>query len=123
MTKGMASEGVGAQQHEVCQQPGSADADAKAAVEPERIPHVPRQNYEKHQGQIKKIPMAVLQNQRKRSFAEICLARLAHGAGRGIRPESLVVRPAIVVARPSEAARRPEYEHRPRNPNRHPAWV
>src|ERR1700693_1330609 len=99
MTKGMASEGVGAQQHEVCQQHESANADAKAAVEPERIPHVPRQNYEKHQGQIKKIPMDVLQDQRKRSFAEICLPWLANGAGRRIRPKSPVIRAAVVVRR------------------------
>jgi 1,2-phenylacetyl-CoA epoxidase PaaB subunit len=80
---------------------------AKPAVEPERIPHVPPQNDEKHQGQIKKIPVDVLQDQRKRSFAEICLPRLAHGAGRRIRPKSLVIRPAIVVARHSKAARSP----------------
>ena len=62
MTKGVASQSVGAQQHEVRQQDESADADAKPAVEPERIPHVPRQNYEKHEGQIKKIPVDVLQD-------------------------------------------------------------
>ena len=42
MTKGVASYGVGAQQHEVRQQDQRADADAKPAVEPECIPDVPR---------------------------------------------------------------------------------
>jgi hypothetical protein len=62
MTQGVASESVGAQQHQVRQQDESAEADAKPTVEPERIPHVPPQNYEKYEGQIEKIPVDVLQN-------------------------------------------------------------
>jgi hypothetical protein len=62
MTQGVASESVGAQQQQVRQQDESADPDAKPAVETERVPHVPRQNYEKYQGQIKKIPVDVLQD-------------------------------------------------------------
>src|SRR5579864_98427 len=123
MAKRMASQGVGGQQREVRQQDERADADAKPAVEPERIPHVPPQNCEKNQRQIKKIPVDVLQDQWKRSLSEVFLPRLAHGAGRWIRPKSLVIGPAVVVARHSKAARRPQNEHGSCNPNRHPAWV
>src|SRR5439155_15949824 len=48
--------------------------------------------------------MDVLQDQRKRLLAPIALARLADGAGRGIRPERLIVRAAVVVARQPKAA-------------------
>src|SRR4029077_7856021 len=40
MPKGVASRSVGTQQHEVRQQDESADANAKPAVEPERLPNV-----------------------------------------------------------------------------------
>jgi transcriptional regulator with GAF, ATPase, and Fis domain len=67
----VASQSVGGQQHEVRQQDESADTNAKPAVEPKCVPHVTRQNYEKYQGQIEKIPVDVLQDQGKRSFADL----------------------------------------------------
>ena len=51
--------------------------------------------------------MDVLQHERKRSLAQIGLARLSHRAGRRIGPERFVVRAAVVVAGEPEAARRP----------------
>ena len=101
----------------------SADADAKPAVEPERIPHVASQNYKKHQGEIKKIAVDILQDQRKGSFAQVCLPRLANGARRRIGPKSLVISPSIVVARHAKSPGRPENQHRSCDPDRHPAWV
>jgi hypothetical protein len=58
----VAAESVGAQEQQVRQQDESADSDAKPAVEPERVPHVSSQNYEKYQSQIKKIPVDVLED-------------------------------------------------------------
>jgi hypothetical protein len=60
MTKGMAPEGVAAQQHDVRQQHQRAKSYPKLAVEPQRIPHVTRQKHQKQQGQIQKIPVNIL---------------------------------------------------------------
>src|SRR5262249_51017802 len=67
----------------------------------------------------KEVTMNILQDQRQRAFAPISLARLTHGAGRGIGPERLVVGAAIVVAGEPKQPRRPEDEQRRRE--RHPA--
>src|SRR5215472_16481203 len=59
MAKRVATEGVAAEQHEVRQQNDSAETHAKPPVEPERIPHVARQNDQKHQGQVKEIAVDI----------------------------------------------------------------
>jgi hypothetical protein len=58
-----------------------------------------RQDEDEEQGEIKKIAMNVLNYQRKRILTEISLTRFAHGTGRRISPECLIVSTAIVVAR------------------------
>ena len=65
-------------------------------------------------GEPQKIAMKILHDQRKTSFAQIRLARLAHGARRRVRPERLVIRPAIVIAGHAEQAGDPENEQRRR---------
>src|ERR1700722_12987252 len=56
--------------------------------------------------------MEILQDQRKASFAEIALARLADGARRRVGPERLVIGAAVVVAGEPEEAWNPEDEQR-----------
>src|SRR5215472_14130240 len=120
MTKRVATEGVAAQQHEVGEQNQCAEAHPEPTVEPERVPHVARQYDQKHQGQIKKIAVDILQDQGKGALTKIFFSRLAHSAGRRVGPKGLVVRAAIVVAGHSKPARRPKDEHRCRYPGGHP---
>src|SRR5713101_5222282 len=92
---------------------------------PEGLPHVVREDDDEHQRRIQKIAMDVLQDQRKRLLTPIALARLTDGAGRGIRPERLVVRAAVVIARQPKAAgeNQDEKGRRVAQRRRPPAWL
>src|SRR5215472_7863032 len=99
MPKRVATEGVADEQYEVRYQNESTEPHPKPSVEPECIPYVTRKNDEKHEGQIEKIAVDILHDQRKRAFAEVSFSRLANAAGRWVRPKRLVICPAVVVAR------------------------
>jgi len=120
MAQGMTAQGVTAEQGDIREQDESAYADAKVAVEPAGLPDVVREKQQEDEREIQKIAVDVLEDQRKRSFAPIGFARLAHGAGRWVGPKCFVVGAAIVVAGDAETAGRPEDEHRGGDPGRHP---
>src|SRR4030088_2884289 len=82
------------------------------AREPQRSVTVIEQDEHEDDGEVQKVAMDVLQNQRKFLLAAIALARLAHRARNRIRPESLVVRAAIVVASEAEESGKWQNEHR-----------
>src|SRR5713226_4578184 len=108
MPQGVATERVATQQRDVDSEHDGAHAHAElhaahAIREPQRFPHVVRQKYQKEQRQVEEVAMDVLHDQREGPLATIMLAWFAHGAGRWIGPESLVVRAAVVVASEPEA--------------------
>ena len=64
--------------------------------------------------------MNVLQNKWERAFAEIRFARLAHGAGRRISPESFIISASVIVTGEAKSAGRPKNQERWRK--QHPMW-
>ena len=79
---------------------------------PKRLPNVDSKDHYKDQREIKKIAMDVLHDERERTFAQISLARLAHGTGWRVGPERLIVSASIIIAGEPESARRPENQER-----------
>src|SRR3982751_2576279 len=58
--------------------------------------------------------MRILKDQRECALAEVRFARLAHGAGRRIGPEGLVISTAVVIAREAKQPGDPEDQQRGR---------
>src|SRR5215213_6095216 len=105
----MAAESVAAQQHHVERQHERADPDtellsASTVIEPQRLPHVVREEEQKQHGDVQEIAVDVLHDQWKGSLPEVARSWLADRTVRRISPERLVVGPAIVVAgKPKQA--------------------
>ena len=110
----VAAEYISAEKHNVHHQDEASDADAEAVGETEGHDCVVDQKGPHQVGEPQKVAMEILQDQRKASFAEIGLARLADGARRRIGPERFVVRAAVVVTGEPEEAGYPKNEKRRR---------
>src|ERR1700679_2239393 len=59
-------------------------------------------------GEIKKVAMDILQDERQITFAQILLPRFAHRAVERISPKRLVICPAIIIAGKTKSAGRPQ---------------
>src|SRR4029078_10143454 len=109
----MAAERVAGEQDDVRRQDERPDANSEmlhsgAVIEPQRLPHIVREEEEEQQRHVQEVAVNVLQDQRKRSLTEVALAGFADRAVRRIGPERLVVGAAIVVAGESKQSRKRE---------------
>ncbi len=105
---------ISTQKHHVHNQNEGPDTDSETVGKSEGYHCVIDQKGPHQVGEPQKVAMVILQNQRKASFAEILLARLAHRARRRIGPERFVVCAAVVVTGQPEKAGYPENEKRRR---------
>jgi len=108
----VAAENISGQEHNVDDQNNSSDADSEAVGEKESPHCIKHQESPDDIGEAQEVAVEVLKNKRKRSFSPIRFAGLAHGTGRRIGPECLVVSTAVVVTSESEAAGYPKNEQR-----------
>src|ERR1039457_5204021 len=112
MPQRMAAEGVTREQNHVHDQNQRPDADAEMgrAVfrEPHRLPRVISEDENKQHRDIYEITVDILDDERKRTFAEKRFTRLTDGAIDRIGPERLVIRAAIIVAGEPKTCRRPQ---------------
>src|SRR5579871_426546 len=116
----VASEGVAAQQDHVDEKNYRTEAYAEVTIEPHREPNIVGEQDQEEDGEIQKIAMDVLNDEREGALAEIFFARLTDGASGRIGPERFVVGAAIVVAGEAESAWGPEDEHRASYKGREP---
>src|SRR5437016_11189955 len=73
------------------------------------------QNAEKNDGNVKKITVKVLQNEREAGFATVTMrVRFANGARARIKKESAIVSFAVVVTSRAKTKRRPQNQDRRR---------
>src|SRR6266480_8084646 len=105
MTQRVTAKYVTTEQNDVDCEHNRADADSESIVEPECFPNVVAQNQNENECEIQKIAVHVLHDERERTLAEICFARLAHRARGRVRPECFVVRAAIIITGQPESAR------------------
>src|SRR5215471_4870334 len=109
----MATEGVATQESDVDGEHQGAQSDSENLVaaggvrKPHGFVNVMKQDDEKSQCKIQEVAMHVLDDKRKGPLAKVALARLAHGAGRRISPECLVIRSPVVITGDPESARSP----------------
>src|SRR5262245_22077501 len=100
MPKRMTTESVPTKLHHVCpehncSQPHTIAPRARNRIgKPQRAPDIKGQKPKKNEGQVKKVTMHILHNERKIALAQIALARFAHRAGQRIGPKRLVIRAA-----------------------------
>src|SRR6185369_11085780 len=101
------------------------DVACNRVSKPHCFPRVVQEDDDERQSKIEKIPVHVLQNQRKRALTSVMFARLTYCAGRRISPKRFVISPTVVVARQPESARRPQDDQRgrPRQPGRKPCGL
>ena len=126
VTQRVAAERVAGEQRHVEREHQRADADAelhaaRAVGEPERLPHVARQEEQEQHRDVQEVAVDVLQDEREGPLAQIALPRLADGAVRRIGPERLVVRAAVVVAGDPEQPGKRQDDQRRRERQRTPA--
>src|ERR1051325_4991465 len=99
----MTAQGIAAKQNDVRRQQQRTETNAEFTRARERIgkphclPDVVRKKDEKKKGEVQKVSVDVLDDQRKRALPAVAFARLSDGAVERIGPECLVVRPAVVV--------------------------
>ena len=113
MSQRMTAQRVTAEQDHVHAKHDRSNTDTKVPVfalniviKPKSTPGVVGQKAKEDQGKVKKVTVNVLNDQGKRVFAEITLARFAYGTGGRVSPKSLVVGTAIVVTGHSKAGRK-----------------
>lgn len=110
----MARKGVKREEANVDEHDERAEADAELAFEEEGSENVVPKKTQKEDGEIKEIPMNILKNERKTSFAFVVLAevRFTDSTGRRIEEEGAVVGFAVVVASGTEAERSAKNQQR-----------
>src|SRR5580700_9725649 len=101
MAERMAAKGVTAQQHYVEGEhyrtdPKTEMPGARCVSEPKPAPSVMRQNQNKDDRDVEKVPMDILQDQRKRGFPWVPKPRFTDRTSRRIGPERLVIRASII---------------------------
>src|SRR5690242_17375388 len=80
MPQRVAAESIAAEHDEIEREHDGSHADSELSVEPQRFPKIVRQDHQEQQREVKEVAMDVLDDERKRSLAQIFLARLADGA-------------------------------------------
>lgn len=114
MAQGMATERVTAQQYHVDRQNQRAHPDAEGFIaggridEPHRLPNILEQEEPKPQRDEQKIPVNILQDQRKGTLARVLFFRLRNGAGNRVEKKRLVISPPVIITGEPEQARRPQ---------------
>src|SRR5207237_7665279 len=103
VTQRVAAERITREQNHVRRQDETSDADAKLPAagsvgESEPVDCVDEQNDEEQQREIEEVAVHVLQDERKRSLAEIGFSRFSDRTPGRVSPERLVVRAAVVIA-------------------------
>ena len=93
------------------------------AVEPEGLPRVAGEEDQEDQREVEKIPVNVLNDERKGALAKIFFAGFADGARGRIGPKRFVVSAAIVITGEPEATGGPKDEHGAGNPQRNPGGL
>src|SRR5437016_3129668 len=97
MAERVATKSITAEQNDVDREYNCSDADSERPAaghriaEPECFPNVVAQNQNENEREIQEIAMHVLHDERKGALAQISLARLAHRAGRRVRPERFII--------------------------------
>src|SRR5215207_1190664 len=100
----MTTQGISGEQDYVGRKDESSHSNAErlpacsGVDEPQRLVYVVEQHEQKDECDVQEVAVNVLYDQRKGGLAAVLFPGLAHGAGRGIGPEGLVIRPAVVVA-------------------------
>lgn len=112
MTQRVTAKCVATEQDDVHCQHNRSNADAemlpaRGVGEPDRFPHVVRQDQNEEQRKVKEIAMDVLHDERKGIFTQIFLARLAHRASRRVSPKSFVISASVVVTGKPKTRGRP----------------
>src|SRR5688572_28629359 len=116
MPERVAAKGEASEQHDIEREHKSAKAHPEGSFaggwieKPERFPDIDREKNDKQEREVEEIAVHVLHDQREGTLAEIRFSRFAHGAGRRIGPERLVIGAAIVITGEPQSARRPENE-------------
>src|SRR5947208_11733548 len=115
----MTRQSVERKQNDVCEQHQRSDADAEVFSsrrwKPKSSNRVVPENHQKDDGDIKKVAMKVLEDERKTRLAAITMRmRLAHGASRRIKKERAIVSLTVVVTRGTKTERRPQNQNRGR---------
>ena len=101
----MARERVNREQNHVAQQNQSPNPDSYGAVKEEGVNGVaPEKNEEEH-GQIEKVAMDILKNERKCGFTAIAMPAFAHCASGRVQKECAIVGFAVVIAGYAESQR------------------
>lgn len=118
----MTAQSVAAQQDDIHYENDRSHADAEPIGKMKCFVRVVSKKGYEYQREIEKIPMDVLEDERKRFLASIFMPRLTDGTPGRICPERLVVSPAIVITGKSKSAGRPEdhESRRERYPARYP---
>ena len=107
----MTPEYISAKKHDIHDKDEGSNPDPKSIREKERPPRVIDQKAPNDVGEPQEVAMKILQNERKGSFTQITLARLAHRARRRIGPERFVICAAVVVTGHAEQAGYPENQY------------
>src|ERR1051325_7213795 len=112
MGQGVARKSIGGQKDYIDEHDQRAEADTKFAIEVESFENVIPEKAEEQDGEIEKIAMNVLQDERKASLTTIVFAEagFAHSTGGWIEKEGPIVSFAVVVASGGEAKRGAEDE-------------
>ena len=127
MPQRMARKRIHCQQRRIKRQHQCANADSKTRPIPVRppagVPHVNRQQHQKQQREVQKIPVQVLKQQQTRftfvgqaAFETAETVGFSHGTANRIHKEGAVIRLAVIVAGDAEPARSPQNQKRGRNP-------
>src|SRR6185369_7111329 len=111
----MAAEGVTGQEDHVQDQDQRTDRHAEmfglvGIDEPQAVPGIAGKDDDEDDGQVHKIAVDVLDDEREITFAEVFFAGFADGAVRRVGPERLVIRATIIVAGETETAWSPQDE-------------
>src|SRR5579859_5355005 len=115
---------VSSQEDDIDYQHQGSDPDAEA-VRKEEGPHrIICEKSPHNVGESQEVAVKILQDEGKTQFAKIALARLAHRACRGVRPERLVIGAAVVIASQAEQSGYPKNQQSRREGKETgvPAW-
>ena len=108
----VAAERVAGEEHDVREHEDRPEADAEATVEAEGSERVPPQEDEEPGREDQRVPVKVLDQERKARLAGVRLARIGNRARRRCPEERAVVGTAVVVAGHAKCERERDDEDR-----------
>src|SRR2546430_8660376 len=120
MSQGMTTKRITAEQNDIDCENHRPNADAKHTFpcpwidKPKRFPHVTGEDHNENEGEIEKIAMHVLHDERERAFTPVAFAWLTDRACRRISPERFIVCAPVVVTGATESAGCPTDQQRRR---------